>query len=523
MLRNNAKYPDFSPGIGILADRNWGKTCMEFEILVLLLIGNNKRKVKFYKAPENLLIEIKKAGFPPSLTKRFEIIEDIWDVEKNDILAIDEAGIVLDGKEALTKHQREFIKGLTYARHHHSPVIWCTVHPGVSKNLHVLTEIKIFRHMGWGYVKALIESKERFANKYSYILQHLPIEKSLFRANYKYFRDSKNNIIYEGGLVMPKDKFCPWYTQGISENMGNESMATERYKDMIQKLNLENIVNQVLDYYGDDLKKGCRNALIHGWFQRHKPEEYQKYINSIKDIGYQALNKLFEKRLQQHNPINERIYIPEISVSMESGFIEFLEKFYVENLPSIVQINRKTKYPKEKIIDVLIQWASGLGQRNIEVSSNNRGKRIPLKIVGDILKVFRDGNGVIQNDLRLYNSYEHWIANTTGGNVYSGIGNPDILFEISGKVFPGECKLYDDISVSIAMDKSKKLKPSLDFCKENDLPLFPLFYRNVKWGDIDYLFEVFVDGPDIVNIKKLEENIMFNFKTKKFFSLEIEM
>lgn len=520
MLSSNHKWPDFAPGIGILADRNWGKSCQEFMVLTLMIAGNPSRMVKFYKAPEELLVAIKKS-FPKDFSKHFGIINDIWDAHKNDIISIDEAGVVLDGKEALTKEQREFIKGLTYARHHHSPVVWCTVHPGVSKNLHVLTEIKIFRHMGWDYVKALVDSKEKFANKYSYILQRLPIEKALFRANYKYFRDAKNQLIYEGGLHMPKDKFCPWFTQEISENMGSQSLASERSRDMEQKLNLDHIVNEVLKYYGDELKKGCRNAYIHGWFQRHRPEEYQRYQRYIKDIGYQALNKLFEMKQRQITiPVREVIHIPKVKSIDDQGFSDFLEKFYIENLPTVIEFNQKTSFEKETLIDVLVQWSMGLGQRSIDVPSNNRNKRIPIGIIGQILKNFKNGNGIIQDDLRLYRVYEHWIAKITGGIVLSGIGNPDILYTIHKKQFPGECKLYDDKSVSIAIDKTKKLKPSLDYCKEYNIPIFPFFFRNVKWGDVDYLFEIFVDGPDLISVKKLDENVMEEFNSIQFYNVE---
>ena len=123
--------------------------------------GDSKRRVKIYGAPQKLLEEIK-ISYPLAFSKRFEIIDDVFDIEENDILGIDEAGMVLDGKKALTKEQREFIAGLTFARHNHVPVVWCTVHSGISKHMKILSEIKIYKHMNFDFVNALIKDGDYF-------------------------------------------------------------------------------------------------------------------------------------------------------------------------------------------------------------------------------------------------------------------------------------------------------------------------------------------------------------------------
>lgn len=521
MMLHSAEYGDFAPSIGILADRGWGKTCLEFIIYTLLLSGDSKRNVKIYKAPLKLLEEIKLA-FPPVFADRFGIIDDVFDIEENDILGIDEAGLVLDGKKALTKEQREFIAGLTYARHNHVPVIWCTVHSGISKHMKILSEIKIYKHMNYDFMSALVKDGDYFVKEKAHILTRIPIEKALFRANYRYFSDSKGNQIYEGGLILPKDKYCKWFSDGISQNMFGSSMASERSKDMDAKTNLDSVVQEVIDFYGNELKKGNRNALIHGYLQKVKPLEYQKYRDYISDIGYQALYQLFVNKQDNTPEIKVKLDIPKISVDIDgSGFIPFMEKMYIENLPQRVIFNHKTTFEREKLLEVLKSWASGLGIRQITIPIG-KGKTIAQLVINDIIKLFKDGkrkSASIPNNLRLYNIYEIWIQKRTHASVRDGsIGEPDLYFEIDGQKYPAECKLWDDIAKCLAMDKRVKLKPSLDYCSKYDISHFPLFFRNVKWGDVDYMFDIPVKDEYIINLEGLKANILHKFDPKTFWS-----
>jgi len=487
-----------------------------------LLSGDSKRRVKIYGAPQKLLEEIK-ISYPLAFSKRFEIIDDVFDIEENDILGIDEAGMVLDGKKALTKEQREFIAGLTFARHNHVPVVWCTVHSGISKHMKILSEIKIYKHMNFDFVNALIKDGDYFVREKKDILVKIPIEKALFRSNYKYFVDRRGKPIYEGGLILPKDIYCPWFSDGISQNMVGSSMASERSKDMEAKINLESVVREVMDFYGNELKKGNRNALIHGYLQKVRPLDYQKFRDYVSDIGYQALYNLFTDKEDSIPENKAKLEVPELSADNfdESGFIPFMEKMYIENLPERVILNHKTTFDREKIIEILKSWASGLGIREINIPIGN-GKNISQLVVNDILKLYKDGkrkSASIPNNLRLYNIYEIWIQKNTKASFRDGsIGKPDLYYDLDGKKYPAECKLWDDKQKCIAMDKRDKLKPSVDYCVKNGISHFPLFWRNVKWGDTDYLFDIPVEEAHVINLEALKENILHTFTPELFWS-----
>lgn len=493
MFLYSSKHEDFAPSILILADRGQGKTCLEFIIYTLLLAGNKKRYVKIYKAPPKLLEEIQNA-FPPSLANRFDIIDDLLDVEENDILGIDEAGNVADAKRALTKELREFISGLTYARHNHIPVVCCTSHPGILRHLNIISEIKIYKHMNFDYVKALAKDGDTFAKKNGEILQKLPIEKALFRANYRYLRDSENKLIYQGGLILPKDIYCPWFTDGISQNMQGFSMATERMRDLEAKMSLDDTVDEVVKRLGKYLKKGNRNSLIRGYLLSVDPERYQRIKNYIGDIGDKALFKVFLKEEKGRNDLKPKVVVPENTFE----FSKYIEQFYDKNMN--VDFNVYSKTNKEEIISILNLWASGISIRDIAYDLTHDYSHTKIKTVNDVLKLFKDGKRKdenIPNGIRLFNVYELWMANKLSAKREGGIGKPDLYVMIDGVEYPAECKLYDNMQLKLVLDKYQKLRPSMIEAKKRGLDYFPLYFRNVKWKDNDYMFRVEVENSTI--------------------------
>ena len=518
MCLNSAKHKDFAPSIGILADRGRGKSCFAFIVITLLLAGNKKRHAKFYQSPPSLLDKIEEA-FPRAFSSRFDVIQDVFDIDEDNILAIDEAGNVLNGKKALTKEQREFIEGLTFARHKHVPVLWCTVIPGVSKMLNILSEIKIYKRMNIDYVKALIDDGDKFAKKYSHILTRLPIDRAIFRSNYKYFVDANGEEIREGGLVLNKKEYCPWYSEAISENMSGENMAAERDKVLSSQNALKSFIDEIVEKYGAQLKKGFAAKLIKGFILNEKSAKerliYMPFVSDITAMAFQKYHEKEQKLLIKKTGNEIRIpEVPELSLD-RPNFKSFLDNFYMNNLPDMIQFNQKTSIKKEKIIGILKDWIDGVGQRSLRTDySISQGNLTQL------FKIFKNADGVLQDDLRLCYVYEHWIAKITDGNVFSGVGHPDIIFEINGKKYPGECKLRDNGQNCQSMDIREKLKPSYEYCLKHDIPYFPVFWRDVKWhkyGSIDYYYTVHVDGSFTFNFEQLEQNLLTDFNIEKYF------
>jgi len=526
-LLTSREYYDFAPTIGIFGNRGGGKTCLAFEIHTMLLSGDQEphyidgekfyRNVAIFRAPDRLLEEIKKS-FPAKLASRFRIIDDIYDAKPFEIIYIDEAAQIFDGKLALKKENREIMGGFTYARHNRIPVIYCTVKPKVLQDLKIMTEIFIYKRLSKRFIRAFQKEGDDFVKEHEDTLLRLKIDRALIDSDYKYFPGS-------GGLAMPKKKYCPFYTEGISTNMRGQNLAHERSQEMEIKEAMEPLIQEIIKRYGPELKKGHSSKLVRGWLLNEKPLIAETFKDSINDIVARAFQIWHDKHQEddiKHVTLSE-IKVPNLIEIDEttSGFYNFLEDFYMENLSSHVAITSRTTIEKEKIIEVLLQWAEGIGIRDITVSLDKH-KTIPQITVQKIIKIFNNGEGVVQNDLRLFSCYEHWIAWRTGAKVFSGLGNPDLIFQMLRREFPGECKLYNNVQKNIAMDKRELLKPSLKFCIENNIPNYPVFFRNTKWGDVDFVFNVNVEGSNIVNFEPLDNNILKNFNPDIFWSKYID-
>src|SRR4030042_3963923 len=533
MFDDNVNNPEFSAIIWILAERGGGKTTLGMAI-VNKLLEDPTRPIYLFRAPQMLLNGIQQV-VPPEYKNRFSIANQLHEISNNGVLFIDEGLDVVNAKEALTIELRDLAKSMSYSRHKRIFVIICSVTNGILKELRSIADIKIYK----GLTAPFVESERKidsFIKRYATDLPDLEIAQSLFISTYKYFKvggskEKKRRKSVEGGLVVKLD-MCPWYNDKISKNMSEESFDSDYNKNQRIQGMIKDIINEAIEKFGKDLEKPLSLKRVRGWLQIEYKELYSDIKRYVPDVIDQACFLIYKSNKNEEDSSNEqeqkieskaKIIVPEIAeISEKPIFIDFLEQFYLENLPEEVQFNQKTSFSRETVIEVLRQWASGVGQRNIDVSSDNRNKKIPLGIIGQIIKVFRDGATVLQDVLRIYRVYEFYTAKLTGAEVVSGPGRVDLFYNIDGVKYPGECKLYDDISVSIAIDKTKKLKPSVEYCLEHKIPYFPLFFRNVKWtdssgNDCDFLFKIPVEGPDTVNVKKKQEFILNSFNPIKFF------
>lgn len=185
-----------------------------------------------------------------------------------------------------------------------------------------------------------------------------------------------------------------------------------------------------------------------------------------------------------------------------TGFIPFLEKYYEENLPETIMLGTKP-LDKKGIVKVLSAWASGIGIRDIAHSLDD----LSQPLTQDIIKLFKDGKRhatKISDEWRTYRAYEHYCAQKYGLELISGQSQPDFRLKIGDKEIPGEIKLWDDIKRTISLDKRKKFH-SYDPEGEDG---FPVIWRNVKWGDKDFLYIVPNGGSFTFNFENNQEQII---------------
>jgi len=231
------------------------------------------------------------------------------------------------------------------------------------------------------------------------------------------------------------------------------------------------------------------------------------YMKVLLQGVYDELNKKKKKNLAAVEPT-----IPNVSVnSKSSGFSEFLRNYYQQNLPDKIEIGNKL-VDKEDIIETLESWALGVGIRDISHSSDH----LHQGLVVDIIKLFKDGkrnSTTIPEEFRLYSTYEHWCAQKYNLELVSGHNQPDFYLHLENKKIAGEIKLWDDVKTNIALDKRKKFHVSNNF--KDKQTSFPVLWRNVKWGDHDYFFDVSMNGDNIFNFEKKEQHILENLENKE--------
>ena len=186
--------------------------------------------------------------------------------------------------------------------------------------------------------------------------------------------------------------------------------------------------------------------------------------------------------------------IPDVPIeTIGTGFTNFLMEFYFKNLPPRMTFNRNVILLTESIIDVLKQWSMGESRRNISVPLPS-GKYMHQGLIIDIIKTFslgKRGTNLVKDDWRFYKVYEYWIARRVNGVVISGVGKPDLKFVINGKEYYGECKIWENIKKSLTIDKTRF---NCYNKRPDDNKYFFLFFRNVKWGDIDHISKVYYKG-----------------------------
>ena len=109
--------------------------------------------------------------------------------------------------------------------------------------------------------------------------------------------------------------------------------------------------------------------------------------------------------------------------------------------------------------------------------------------------------------------YKFWVAKATSGEREGAKSKPDEWYydEKQEIIGCGECRLIDDISSTITFyqqalgnrkNKKMTLEPSYNYCKENNIKFYPFFLRNPKWGNVDLVIPIEVNGDNKITISK---------------------
>ncbi|MHA1327368.1 MAG: hypothetical protein ACTSRH_08605 [Promethearchaeota archaeon] len=483
-----------------------GKSALMCILFNLLLTFSEKRNVALYQAPSNLLKEIQRAIPRDKLDKdRFRIVERLSEVQKFDILGLDEGYLSADAKDFLTRKSRNFIQSLTTLRHQSVISILNSLDNGILRGYRLKAQFRFYKLLPDGYID---EINDRFAKRYGDVITNLLPEQTIFQITHV---DFLRRGIRRGALVMKLKDFCSWYNDRISRNFEGEDFDAAMRKLRKKKERMEEVIKLLIDTFGKDVTPRLAKGFL---FDQHEIlfNEFQDDIDNIVNVVKSRI--YFQEKKLEIALENERkkINIPEIieKSEIDDACANFFKAYYFKNLPF-------DQY-KKTFLDIIYLWILGFSQRKIAYETG-----YSLTTVNHLLQKYNSGLGLNSDLLRTKTVYEFWIARATGGKRGGGQSEPDIwYFNKENKIIGcGECKLIDDVSTtltfylqSLGNRKNKKitLQPAFEYCKENGIKCFPLFLRNPKWANADLIIPIRVVGDNKITISKA--NITSYISTK---------
>lgn len=482
-LKKFSSWIQFGIVITIDGMKGAGKSTLGAILGYILIDACEHRTLKFWTSSDKLVPAHIKAA-PKMYKNRIGRISKLADIQTWDVVVVDEGIITTDAKEALTIEKRDLGKGATILRHKSVIFIICSVRPsGVIAALREDADIRIYKKCNEQYIQ---RSPRVFVKDNGWILKQLDIKQALLESDYKKFGA-------KGGIQLDASEYCPWildFDEEISLNMRGSSLAIEEERALKRMIKIQTLARELLDKYGKRMLKSKADKLIKAWIRNEKPKEMYllKYTPQIiEEIIY-----IFEEEGGEfiEGDVEEE---KDIKIPDDPSCAEFFKEYYKKNC-------KNTSLP---LISEL--WIKGLGQRDIAGEVE-----LGLTTVNKHIKNYRSGTNIGSDDLRFAYCYEFYIANPIGKRA-GGVSDPDLWILDKTKILgPAECKLFDNMLKSLTFfqtlprSKKKTLEPSYLYCKEHGIPFYPLFYRNVKWGDVDLLIPIEVEGPNKITISKAD-------------------
>jgi len=528
-------------GIGwIIGQVGAGKSALLCTLIDLFLNhGYELRNVALYQAPSNLLNTIQKA-VPGFLKNKFRIVERLSEVQPYDIFALDEGYLTANAMNYLKQNEQNFINSLVTLRHSGVVSILGSQDDGILRKYRTKAQFKFYKSLTDGYIEET--PKDKFAKKHHELLTTLKPRYTLFRISHTWFT-TRYPILRTGILDMPLKNYCPWFNDDISRNFEGESFDALLRRTRKIKLRAEKVIRLLASKFGKKITIGVAKGYL--WDNHEKlylefKDEIPNLVNTIKSrFKLNQIEKLKyggddpdsdpdpdlssgsvadpDKSSQEDRILNaaRSIRIPECNKQL--SFPDFLLQFYKLNLNV-----HKDVLQNEYEALIIFDWANGLSQADIRA---NRGGS--PNNVNKIVKKYRSGVDLKNDQLRVCYALEHYVAEITHGIRQGGNSEPDIIyFENMNPLGPGEVKIVQTNSNKIKFyiysrnPNHHTLNPSFKFCLEHNIPSFPLFYYWPKWGQKVMLIPI--ELPDPLNIdkdytmivdRKDYDEYMLNFET----------
>ena len=284
--------------VWIIGTTGSGKSTLMCELDDILLKHSfPKRNVAFYQAPENLLKEVKKA-VPSTLRNKFRIIDKLTEVNKFDILNVDEGILSADAKNALTKDSVNFIGSLTTLRHNSVIAILNSLDNGILRGYRLKAQFRFYKLLTEGYMD---EVNDKFAKRHRNNITALFPQQTIFSISHVDFLKAK---IRTGILTLPMKKYCSWYNEKISRSFEGEDFDARMRRLVKKKLDIEDVILLLIRKFGGNLTI----KLARGFLFDQYIETFRVFEQDMKSIVEVAQFRMFETRQEQdQEAINEAI------------------------------------------------------------------------------------------------------------------------------------------------------------------------------------------------------------------------
>ena len=451
------------------------------------------------------------------MREKFRIVERLSEVESYDILGIDEGYLTADAKDALIKDSSNFIKSITTLRHKSIFTIMNSLDNGILKGYRLKAQFRFYKLITDGYIE---ETRDKFAKRYGDIMTNLMPEQTLFQITHIDFLQAG---IRRGILEMHLDDYCPWFNKKISRSFEGEDFDAGLRKINKKKRRMEKVIKLITEKYGTKLLKTKTLQKVQGFlFDKHIKlyDEFEQDIPIIVKVAVYRMDELQEQQARQNEQQKkeeiETIIIPKLSLENDNSCAAFFRDFYNQN--------GRNKMFQDLVFQVI---SKSLGLRSAERYFNGSVKYNQIQ---KLITNYSSGKNLDNPDYRFASVYEIYCAKRTGGFRAGGVGEPDIFYKNSnGNVIGiGECKFYmthtgnsQEFFQQVKAKHNGKLNSGYNYCKENDLEKYILFFRVVNWGNYDLAVPIIKEGSNKILIFKDDApehiNNFINFNQEEFF------
>ena len=317
-----------------------------------------------------------------------------------------------------------------------------------------------------------------------------------------------------------------WYSGNVSvlKNIVNSGFFFSINSAMIQSDNGKKIIAEIP-------KELVLTETDFPYLKKSNISEIHSYLSKLWNVSDSDTEKIINENIKiKKNKIKSRNIEFLKKIEFEDSCSNFYQEYYGKNLKKEhLEISLKMVENAGLIPRIASSWICGF---SLDQIADNLKKSVHF--IKRIIDTFTLGTG-IPKIIQFGHAFEHyWSSRLPNCKVGGKKSEMDLIFHDKNEKVIGcaEVKLFNQKrnQITIYLDNenhTKSLRPSVEWCKKNNVRFFPLFFRMNKWKNDDgsipnYCIIIDVNGKSTINLKKaiLNENYKYedDFIPEVFFS-----